>query len=63
MWGEGVATWGRNEPRGGGAEEVRHDVMFKLHHALACTINCVLLAITQAYKYSWLLKPLKRFTF
>ena len=36
------------------AEEVRHDVMFKLHHALACTIN-ILLAIT--YKYSWLLKP------
>ena len=31
--------------------------MFKLHHALACTINCVLLAITHAYKYSWLLKP------
>ena len=31
------------------AEEVRHDVMH-----LACTI---LLAITHAYKYSWLLKP------
>ena len=31
--------------------------MFKLHHALACTINCVLLAITHACKYSWLLKP------
>ena len=36
------------------AEEVRHDVMFKQRHALACTI---LLAITHAYKYSWLLKP------
>ena len=38
-------------------EEVCHDVMFKLRHALACTINCILLAITHAYKYSWLLKP------
>ena len=35
-------------------EEVHHDVMFKLRHALACTI---LLAIMHAYKYSWLLKP------
>ena len=24
---------------------------------LACIINCILLAITHAYKYSWLLKP------
>ena len=39
------------------AEEVRHDVIFKQRHALACTINCILLAITHAYKYSWLLKP------
>ena len=39
------------------SEEVRHDVMFKLHHALACTINCILLAITHAHKHSWLLKP------
>ena len=38
-------------------EDVRHDVMFKLRHTLGCTINCVLLAITHAYKYSWLLKP------
>ena len=30
--------------------------MFKLRHALACTIN-ILLAITHAYKYGWLLKP------
>ena len=38
-------------------EEVRHDVMFKLRHALVCTVNCILLAIAHAYKYSWLLKP------
>ena len=30
---------------------------FKLHHALVCSINCILLAITHAYKYSWQLKP------
>ena len=28
---------------------------FKLRHALVCSINCILLAITHAYKYSWLL--------
>ena len=37
--------------------EVRHDVMFKYVMHLACIINCILLAITHAYKYSWLLKP------
>ena len=30
---------------------------FELRHALACTINCVLLAIAHAYKCSWQLKP------
>ena len=30
--------------------------MFKLGHALACTINCIHLAITHTYKHSWLLK-------
>ena len=30
---------------------------YALRHALACTINCVLLAITHAYKCSWQLKP------
>ena len=39
------------------AEEGRHDVMFKHVMHLAYTINCILLAITHAYKYSWLLKP------
>ena len=39
------------------SEEVRHDIMFKYVMHLACTINCILLAITHAYKYSWLLKP------
>ena len=33
------------------SEEVCHDVMFKLHHASECTINCILLAITHAYKW------------
>ena len=28
-------------------EEVRQGLIYALHHALACTINCVLLAITQ----------------
>ena len=31
--------------------------MFKHVMHLVCTINCILLAITHAYKYSWLLKP------
>ena len=31
--------------------------MLKLRHALVCTVNCILLAIVHAYKYSWLLKP------
>ena len=31
--------------------------MFKYVMHLACIINCILLAITHAYKYSWLLKP------
>ena len=39
------------------SEEVRQGSNYALHHALACTINCILLAITHAYKYSWLLKP------
>ena len=39
------------------SEEVRHDVMFKYVMHLACTINCILLVITHAYKHSWLLKP------
>ena len=30
---------------------------YVMHYALACTINCVLLAITHAYKCSWQLKP------
>ena len=42
------------EPAYAWPEEVRHDVMF-MH--LACIIDCILLAITHAYKYSWLLKP------
>ena len=37
------------------SEGVRHVQMYVMH--LACTINCILLAITHAYKYSWLLKP------
>ena len=36
-------------------EEVRQGSNYALRHALACTVNCVLLAITHAYKYSWLL--------
>ena len=39
------------------AEEVRQGLNYALRHALACTINCVLLAITHAYKCSWQLKP------
>ena len=38
-------------------EEVRQGLNYALRHALACTINCVLLAITHAYKCSWQLKP------
>ena len=38
-------------------EEVHQGLNCALHHALACTINCVLLAITHAYKCSWQLKP------
>ena len=37
-------------------EEVRQGLNYALRHALACTINCVLLAITHAYKCSWQLK-------
>ena len=37
-------------------EEVRQGSNYALRHALACTINCILLAITHAYKYSRLLK-------
>ena len=40
------------QPRGGTS---RFELC--IHHALACTINCVLLAITHAYKCSWWLKP------
>ena len=39
------------------AEEVRQGLNYALRHALACTINCVLLANTHAYKCSWQLKP------
>ena len=39
------------------AEEVRQGLNYALRHALACTINCILLAITHAYKCSWQLKP------
>ena len=38
-------------------EEVCQGLNYALRHALACTINCVLLAITHAYKCSWQLKP------
>ena len=38
-------------------EEVRQGLNCALRHALVCTINCVLLAITHAYKCSWQLKP------
>ena len=43
--------------RGARSEEVRQGLNYALRHALACTINCVLLAITHAYKCSWQLKP------
>ena len=39
------------------SEEVRQVLNYALRHALACTINCVLLAITHAYQCSWQLKP------
>ena len=39
------------------SEEVRQGSNYALRHALVRTINCILLAITHAYKYSWLLKP------
>ena len=39
------------------SEEVRQGLNYALRHALACTVNCVLLAITHAYKCSWQLKP------
>ena len=39
------------------SEEVRQCLNYALRHALACTINCVLLAITHAYKCSWQLIP------
>ena len=39
------------------AEEVRQGLNYALRHALVCAINCVLLAITHAYKCSWQLKP------
>ena len=38
------------------SEEVRQGLNYALCHALACTINCILLAITHAYKCSWQLK-------
>ena len=38
-------------------EEVRQGLNYALRHALACSINCVLLAIAHAYKCSWQLKP------
>jgi hypothetical protein len=38
------------------SEEVRQGLNYALRHALACTINCVLLAITHACKCSWQLK-------
>ena len=36
---------------------MRQGLNYALRRALACTINCVLLAITHAYKCSWQLKP------
>ena len=38
-------------------EKVCQGINYALRHAQACTTNCVLLAITQAYKCSWQLKP------
>ena len=37
---------------GSSAKEVRQGLNYALRHALACTIICVLLAITHAYKCS-----------
>ena len=49
----------RGEERRSGHEtkEAHQGSNCALRHALACTINCVLLAITHAYKCSWQLKP------
>ena len=35
---------------------MRQGSNYALHHALVCTINCIVLAITHAYTKSWQLK-------